>query len=164
MSRHHFTSARPRHSLSLLATLLLLAIVTAACGTAVSTPVPVSLTLAASSSAQPLAALLSDAYMQANPHITVTIEPVGSELAAQSYVEQGRADTALLVATPPVAFTEGLTGTLIATDALVLVVNPENPLDNIGFEQARSVFTGRTRLWSELDAGFGAIQVVTREF
>ena len=77
---------------------LLFANVAGACGTAVATPVPVSLTLAASSSAQPVAALLSDGYMERNPHITITIQPVGSELAAQRYVEQGRADAALLVA------------------------------------------------------------------
>ncbi|MCB0001342.1 MAG: substrate-binding domain-containing protein [Anaerolineales bacterium] len=162
MSCHRSIQATLHRPMALVIALLF-ANVAGACGTAVATPVPVSLTLAASSSAQPVAALLSDGYMERNPHITITIQPVGSELAAQRYVEQGRADAALLVATPPVAFSEGLTGTLIATDALVLVVNPENPLDNIGFEQARSVFTGRTRLWSELDAGSGAIQVVTRE-
>lgn len=162
MFHDRFTRALIHRPVLLLAVLLLSGFL-AACGTAVATPVPVSLTLAASSSAQPLASLLADAYMQRNPHISVTVELVASELAAQSYVEQGRADAALLLATPPVAFTEGLTGTQIAADALVLVVNPENPLENIGFDQARSVFTGRTRLWSELDAGFGAIQIMTRE-
>lgn len=146
-----------------LLSLLLLALVVAACGTTVATPVPVSLTIAASSSAQPLAALLADAYMQANPHINIRIEPVGSELAAQWAIEQGRADAAFLVATPPLTFSKGLTGTEIASDALVLVVNRANPLENIGLDQARSVFTGRTRLWSELSEGDGAIQVVTRE-
>lgn len=144
-------------------TLALLVIVAAACGTTVVTPQPVSLTLAASSSAQPLAELLADAYMQQNPHINVAIEPVSSELAAQRYVEQGRGDAALLVATPPLAFSESLTGAQVAADALVIVVNQENPMENIGLEQARAVFTGRTRLWSELEAGFGPIQVLTRE-
>ncbi len=149
-------------SASLLSTLLL-ALAVAACGTTIATPVPVSLTIAASSSAQPLAGLIANAYMQANPHISVSIEPAGSELAAQWIVEQGRADAAFLVATAPVAFSEGLTGTQIATDALVIVVNRENPLENIGLDQARAVFTGRTRLWSEFSEGEGAIQVVTRE-
>ncbi|MEZ4769088.1 MAG: substrate-binding domain-containing protein [Caldilineales bacterium] len=146
-----------------LALLLFFALLAAGCGTAVATPVPVSLTVAASSSAQPLAALAVDAYTRANPHVTITLEPVGSELAAQWLVAQGRADAAFLVATPPIAFSDGLTGTQIATDALVLVVNRDNPLDNIGLDQARQVFTGRTRLWSELGEGHGAIQVVTRE-
>ena len=149
-------------SASLLSTLLL-ALTVAACGTTIATPVPVSLTIAASSSAQPLAGLIANAYMHANPHVSVSIEPVGSELAAQWVVEQGRADAAFLVATAPVAFSEGLTGTQIATDALVIVVNRENPLENIGLDQARAVFTGRTRLWSEFSEGEGAIQVVTRE-
>ena len=162
MSAVHLASVRLQRAL-LLPTLLLFVVTATACGTAVATPVPISLTIAASSSAQPLASLAADAYMQANPHITINIEPVGSELAAEWVVEQGRADAAFLLATPPIAFSEGMTSTEIATDALVLVVNRENPLENIGIDQARQVFTGRTRLWSELDAGFGAIQVITRE-
>ena len=149
--------------LAACATAVLLCLALAACGTVVPTPAPVSLTVAASSSAQPLAELLADAYMQQNQHISVTVEPVGSELAAEFYVEQGRADAAFLAATPPVVFSEGLTGTQIATEALVIVVNSKNPLENIGIDQARQVLTGRVRLWSELEAGSGAIQVLTRE-
>lgn len=141
----------------------LLCLALAGCGTVVVTPTPVELTVVASSGALPLAALLADAYHQRNPHITVVVEPVGSEAAAQRYVELGRAELALVTASQPVTFSTGLTGTQVATDALVIAVHADNPMQNIGLEQARQLFSGRLRLWSEVDAGHGAIQVLTRE-
>lgn len=153
----------PARLAALLLASLLWTCLAAACGTTVATPVPVSLTVAAASGAQPLASLLADAYMQANPHVQIAVEPVASDAAAQHYVEQGRADAALLLSTAPLDASQGLTITQIAVDALVIAVHRDNPLQNIGLDLARQVFNGRVRLWSELDAGHGQIEVLTRE-
>ncbi len=41
----------------------------------------------------------------------------------------------------------------IAWDALVVVVHPDNPLDNITLQQLHDVYAGKLKYWNELDDG-----------
>lgn len=149
----------------LLTTLMALVInlLAIACGTTVPTPEPVRLTLAASSSAQPLARELANAYHAAFPHISVDLLPLANEAAALQAVLDGRADAALAAA--PSVVPDGLAAEHIASDALAIVVHPDQPVGDLSGEQAQAVFSGRLRTWNQLrsDAGPDAIQVVTRE-
>jgi len=47
---------------------------------------------------------------------------------------------------------KGLAITHVAWDALVIMVNPDNPVNNITSEQVRRIFQGKLRLWNELGA------------
>ena len=44
----------------------------------------------------------------------------------------------------------GLTATTIALDGLAVIVNVENPVENMTLEQVKNVFTGATTDWSEI--------------
>lgn len=44
----------------------------------------------------------------------------------------------------------GLTPTTIALDGLAVIVNVENPVENMTLEQVKNVFTGATTDWSEI--------------
>jgi phosphate transport system substrate-binding protein len=152
---------RSRQLLIRLAALLLTGLLSFACGTTLPTEEPVRLTLAASSSALPLADDLARAYHGAFPHITVDVLPQANEAAAAQTVLAGRADAALVAGPAPAP--AGLAASHLATDALAIVVHPDRPLDNLTSEQILEIFSGRLRTWDELGAGDGAIQTVTRE-
>jgi phosphate transport system substrate-binding protein len=144
-----------------LAALMLAGAACLACGTTLPTEEPVRLTLAASSSALPLAADLARAYHAAFPHITVDVLAQANEAAAAQAVLAGRADAALVAGPAPAP--AGLTGSHVATDALAIVVHPDRPLENLTSQQMTEVLNGRLRAWEELGAGNGDIQVITRE-
>jgi phosphate transport system substrate-binding protein len=144
-----------------LAALLLAGAASLACGTTLPTEEPVRLTLAASSSALPLAGDLARAYHAAFPHTTVDVLALANEAAAAQAVLAGRADAALVAGPAPAP--AGLAADHVATDALAIVVHPDRPLDDLTGEQIQQIFNGQLRTWDELGAGDGAIQTVTRE-
>ena len=45
---------------------------------------------------------------------------------------------------------ESLTATVIALDGLAVIVNKENPIDNITSEEVRRIFTGEIVSWDEI--------------
>ena len=166
------TSCRPRSrpggqprsaSTRRILALLLASFLVAACGTAHATPEPVALTVAASGGALPLANDLASAYMAAHPNVTVDVQPVGSALAAIQRVDSGQAGLAFSTLAPGDDHLSPLATTQVAWDALALVVHPDNPLSHLTSDQVRQVFTGRVRNWSDLNAGDGIIQVLSRE-
>ena len=44
-----------------------------------------------------------------------------------------------------------LTPTVIALDGIAVVVNNENPLENISSDDVKAVFTGEKTTWSEIN-------------
>ena len=42
----------------------------------------------------------------------------------------------------------GVTGTVIAMDGIAVIVNNENPLEDISAETVKSIFTGETTTWA----------------
>lgn len=162
---YHFRSASTSQSygclLTRLAILLIAALLAVACGTTVPTVEPVRLTMAASSSALPLAETIASAYHGANPHITVDVLPRANDAAAVQSVLGGQADLALVAGPPPAS--DGLSATHVATDALAVVVHPDRALDNLTGQQAQEILRGLLRTWDELGAGAGDIQILARE-
>ena len=44
----------------------------------------------------------------------------------------------------------GLVPTIIAKDGLAVIVNKKNPIQDLSFDQVKSIFTGKTLFWSDL--------------
>jgi len=150
----------PRGWLAALAALLICLAATA-CGTALPTQEPVRLTLAASNSALPLAQELARAYQTAYPHISVDVLPRANDAAASQAVLTDLADLALISGPAPAS--AGLSASLVAIDALAMIVHPERTLDNLTGQQVQEILRGLLRTWEELEAGEGEIQVLARE-
>lgn len=51
----------------------------------------------------------------------------------------------------------------IAWDALVIIVNPDNPVSNISIDDLKAVFEGKITNWSQLGGQAGPIKVVARK-
>ncbi len=45
---------------------------------------------------------------------------------------------------------QGVTGTVIATDGIAVVVNLENPIENLTTEQVQGIYMGEITDWSEI--------------
>ena len=46
---------------------------------------------------------------------------------------------------------EGLVGTVIATDGIAVIVNNDNPTDELTSEQVKAIYTGEALTWDEVN-------------
>ena len=110
-----------------------------------------------------------EAFMAANPDISLAISGGGSgngikalneglcNIAMssrdikESEVEQGKAKGVNPVRTS------------VAVDALVPVVHPENPIKELSIEQLRDIYAGKITNWKELGGKDDAIVVISRD-
>jgi len=51
----------------------------------------------------------------------------------------------------------------VAWDALVVIVHPDNPVDNISFDQLRGVYLGKITNWKELGGNNAPIRLMARK-
>jgi phosphate transport system substrate-binding protein len=51
----------------------------------------------------------------------------------------------------------------VAWDALAIIVHKDNPVENISFEQAKAIYTGRIRYWSDLGGTAQKIEVYAQK-
>ncbi|MBO8129056.1 MAG: phosphate ABC transporter substrate-binding protein [Peptococcaceae bacterium] len=121
------------------------------------------LTIAGSTSVQPLSEELAKAFMEKNPGISINVQGGGSsqgiKAASQGIADIGAASRHLEESEKGM----GLTVTQIALDGIALIVHPDNPVNNLTLEQVEGIFTGKITTWDEVGTGSGPITVVTRE-
>ena len=121
-----------------------------------------SLTLAGSTSVQPFAELLAEAYMSQHPGQSINVQGGGSsagiEAALSGVAQIGMSSRQLLPGEKAL-----LKAVLIAQDALAVVVHPSNPVGDFTEEQVRGIFTGQLTDWSQVGGAPGAIHVIMRE-
>ena len=117
----------------------------------------------------PVMQTAGEAFMVANPDITLAISGGGSgngikalneglcDIAMSSRdikdseVEQGKAKNVTPVKTP------------VAVDALVPVVHPENPVKALSIEQLRDIYAGKVTNWKDLGGKDDTIVVISRD-
>lgn len=120
-----------------------------------------SIVIAGSTSVQPFAEILAEAYMTLHPDVTIDIQGGGSAagiLAAQTGAANiGMSSRALTEQEKSLWFVE------IARDGLAIIVNPDNPIVNLTLNQVRDIYSGATTSWSSLDGPNTKIHVITRE-
>ena len=158
-------------SLSILVVVLLLT----ACGTpstpvaepSVSTGAELSgeISVAGSTSVQPLAEVLGEAFMAAHPQVVVNVQgggtSVGVKSAGEGTVDVGTASRDLkpeeLQQFPDLkVFT-------IARDGIAVVTHPQVPVEGLTKEQVKKIFAGEITNWSEVGGPDKPIVVVSRE-
>jgi len=91
------------------------------------------------------------AIMAANPKVVITVAPTGTGIGVRQVKNRQAAialsDRVLDVAALAKA---GLGVVPYAIDPVTVVVNPANPVMGLSVEQAKSMFGGRIKSWSEL--------------
>ena len=125
----------------------------------------VEISVVGSTTVQPLAELLSEAYEGINPNILVTISGGGSSVGVKSASEQS-ADIGMAsreIKDSEIEECPEIVIHTIARDGIAIVANPELDVDGITMEEARAIFAGEITDWSEVGGAAGIITVAARE-
>lgn len=144
---------------------LLLAVLAPACISPppTPTPAPVHLILAGPTDLTPLGQALAEAYMALRPYATVTYRPGDWESGPVAVARHG-ADAGLWAGLPTdgdIQVGPGLTTTIIARDAVAVVVAPHNPVVSLSVRELQSLFAGRTPNWQEVGGHDQEVQVIS---
>ena len=106
--------------------------------------------VAGSSSVSPVMEKLAEAYMAVNAGADIEIQTSDSTTGVTSAID-GICDIGMASRDLKDTETEkGVTGTTIAMDGIAVVVNNDNPLDEMTAEQVRQIFTGEVTTWDEI--------------
>ena len=107
------------------------------------------ITVAGSSSVTPVMEKLKEAYEAINANVDITIQESDST-TGMNYAIEGVCDIGMASRELSEEELATLTPVQIALDGIAVIVNPENPIEELSTEQVCSIFTGETTDWSEI--------------
>ncbi len=149
-------SRKIKRWLPLVSVLLLLVMTLLACGGSSG-----EITTAGSTTVQPLAEKLANAYTAKNPDITIAVQGGGSSVGIRSAddgtVDIGAASRELKSSEP------NLVKHLLARDGIAIIVHPDNGINDLTVDQIREIFAGNITNWNEIGGPDEEIHVVSRE-
>jgi phosphate transport system substrate-binding protein len=103
-----------------------------------------------SSSVSPLMEKLIEAYSKVNPNASIDLQTsdstTGMTSCAEGSYDIGMASREL----KQEELDSGLKNTVIATDGIAVIVNKENPTDELSSDAIKSIYTGDTTTWNEV--------------
>lgn len=122
-----------------------------------------SVTIAGSTSVQPLSEAIAEKYMKANEGITIQVQGGGSGQGIKS-IESKIADIGALSREVKDEEKENLSKEYkIAIDGIGVVANKEIGQLDLTLNQLKKIYTGEIKDWKEVGGKPGKITVVTRE-
>ena len=123
------------------------------------------LQIAGSTTVQPLAEVLSEAFMADNPDVTIDIQGGGSSVgvtsAGEGTVDIGNASRNVKESEFE-EFPELIVHT-IAFDGIAIVTNPDLDLPTLSIDQVKAIFAGEITNYTDVGGPDGVIVVVSRE-
>jgi phosphate transport system substrate-binding protein len=158
-------------------TLAVLGLLLAACGpTAAPTRAPATqstsadslsgtITVAGSTTVQPLAEELAQAFIAANPDVKIDVQGGGSSVGVKS-AGQGTADIGTAsreIKDSEKADFPTLKIYTIAIDGIAIVAHPDVGVADLTVEQVRDIFSGKITNWKDVGGADSLIIVVSRE-
>lgn len=106
---------------------------------------------------------LGEAFMMEHPEISVTYNPTGSGSGITA-VSEGRCDIGLASRSlKDDEIAGGLTETVLALDGIAIIVNNDNPVNDLTLDQIAAIYTGEISNWSEVGGNDGPIVLIGRE-
>lgn len=106
--------------------------------------------VAGSSSVSPVIEKLKEAYLKINPDAEIEIQQSDSTTGINSVIS-GTCDIGMASRELKESELEkGLVPVVIAMDGIAVIVNRENPVDNLEAEQIRAIYTGEILRWNEI--------------
>ena len=103
-----------------------------------------------SSSVTPVMEKLKEAYIAINPGVTIEIQQSDSSTGITDAID-GISDIGMASrALKDSELEQGVSSTTIAMDGIAVIVNNDNPLDNLTSEQVKNIFMGEVTVWSEV--------------
>ncbi|HIU75065.1 MAG TPA: substrate-binding domain-containing protein [Candidatus Pelethocola excrementipullorum] len=106
--------------------------------------------VAGSSSVTPVMEKLAEAYKKANGNAEIEVQQSDSTTGITS-ARDGLCDIGMASRELKESETSyGLTSTVIATDGIAVIVNKDNPIDELSSDQVKGIYTGDITEWSEV--------------
>ncbi|MEL7671809.1 phosphate ABC transporter substrate-binding protein [Methanobacterium sp.] len=118
--------------------------------------------IAGSTSVQPVAEKLAQAYMEKHPDVKINVQGGGTSVGITS-AQQGTADIGTASSKPKDSDAQGLVQTQIAKDGIVVIVNNANKVSELTINQTKDLFSGNITDWSKVGGSSGTVSVITRE-
>ncbi|MCR2804292.1 phosphate ABC transporter substrate-binding protein [Paenibacillus soyae] len=125
------------------------------------TTVSGTVTIAGSTSVQPLAEELGTAFMGTNGDARIEVAGGGSGAGVKA-AQAGTADIGMASRALKDEET-GIEPIVIAIDGIAVVVNPGNSVEDLTVDQVKGIFSGAIKNWSEVGGQAGDIVVINRE-
>ena len=119
--------------------------------------------LVGSTSVDPLAQKLAQAYKEINPNVEIEIQAVGSSAGIKAALDGSATIGMSSRELKDEEIAEGATPLIICRDGIAVAVNPENPVQNLTKEQVQKIFMGEISNWKEVGGNDEEILVVSRE-
>ena len=102
-----------------------------------------------SSSVSPLMEKLIEAYAEVNPNASIELQTSDSTTGMTSAIE-GSYDIGMASRELKDEEAAELTGTVIATDGIAVIVNQNNPTDDMTSDQVKSIYVGDVTTWDAI--------------
>ncbi len=102
-----------------------------------------------SSSISPLMEKLIEAYAEVNPNASIELQTTDSTTGMTSAIE-GSYDIGMASRELNDEEAAELTGTVIATDGIAVIVNQNNPTDDLTVDQVKSIYIGDVTTWDAI--------------
>ena len=120
------------------------------------------ITIAGSTSVQPVAEKLATAYMKENPNVKITVQGGGTAVGIKS-AQDGTANIGTASKALAANETAGLTQTTLGQDGVVAIVNNNNTISGLTKAQLKGIFSGNITNWNQVGGPDAKINVVIRE-
>jgi len=159
------TMNRFKRVFSISFTLALVLIMITACGQSPQSSENKIFTMVGSSTIQPLAEKLAEAYMAENSSVRVDVQGGGSSVGVKA---AGGQTADIGMASRDVKESEfsefpNIVVTVIARDGIAIIANENVGVSDLSLEQIQKIFSGQIKNWSELGGADAHIIVVSRE-
>ena len=116
-----------------------------------------------STSMEKVIGALGESFMEKYEGTTFTYNPTGSGSGIQA-VSEGRCDIGLSSrALKDDEKASGLTETVLAYDGIAIIVNPENPVNDLDTETIAKIYTGEITNWKDVGGNDAEIVLIGRE-
>lgn len=116
-----------------------------------------------STSMEKVIGALGEAFEENNSGAAVTYNPTGSGSGIAA-VSEGRCDIGLASRSlKEEEKAQGLTETVLALDGIAIIVNPENPINDLDLETIGRIYTGEITNWKDLGGSDQEIVLIGRE-
>ena len=102
-----------------------------------------------SSSVSPLMEKLIEAYKEVNPNANIELQTSDSTTGMTSTIE-GSYDIGMASRELKDDEAAELEPTVIATDGIAVIVNNDNPTDEMTSDQVKAIYTGEVYSWDEI--------------
>ena len=107
------------------------------------------ITIGGSSSVTPVMEKLKESYLKVNTNAEIELQTSDST-AGMTGAMEGTCDIGMASRELKDSESAALTATPIALDGIAVIVNPQNPTDDMSTEDIKDIFTGTKTMWSEI--------------